>query len=63
MAAPPCKGIKKDGTPCRGNGNEQLEGYSIAHGAPEKTRAWRVRGGENSSPNASAPSSRPSQMA
>ena len=54
MAAPPCKGVKKDGTPCRGNGNEQLDGYCIAHGAPEKTRAWRVLGGENSSTAARA---------
>ena len=54
MAAPPCKGVKKDGAPCRGNGNEQLDGYCIAHGAPEKTRAWRVRGGENSSTAARA---------
>ena len=54
MAAPPCKGVKKDGTPCRGNGNDQLDGYCIAHGAPEKTRAWRVLGGENSSTAARA---------
>ena len=54
MAAPPCKGVKKDGSPCRGNGNDQLDGYCIAHGAPEKTRAWRVLGGENSSTAARA---------
>ena len=54
MAATPCKGVKKDGTPCRGNGIEQLDGYCIAHGPPAKTRAWRVRGGENSSTAARA---------
>ncbi len=54
MAKTPCKGVKKDGTPCRGNGLEQLDGYCIAHGAPEKTRAWRVRGGQNSSSAARA---------
>ena len=54
MAKTPCKGTKKDGTPCRGNGLEQLDGYCIAHGAPEKTREWRVRGGQNSSSAARA---------
>jgi len=54
MAKSPCKGVKKDGAPCRGNGLEQLDGYCIAHASPEKTRAWRVRGGENSSTAARA---------
>lgn len=54
VAKTPCKGVKKDGTPCRGNGLEQLDGYCIAHASPEKTRAWRVRGGQNSSTAARA---------
>lgn len=44
-----CKGIKKDGTPCRANGLSQLDGYCLAHGPPEKTREWRSLGGKNSS--------------
>ena len=31
MSSTPCKSLKKDGTPCRGNGLEQLDGYCIAH--------------------------------
>ena len=54
MSATPCKGVKKDGTPCRGNGLEQLDGYCLAHGPTELTRGWRVRGGENSSTAARA---------
>ena len=54
MSATPCKGVKKDGTPCRGNGLEQLDGFCLAHGPTELTRGWRVRGGENSSTAARA---------
>ena len=54
MTATPCKGVKKDGAPCRGNGLEQLDGYCLAHGPTELTRGWRVRGGENSSTAARA---------
>ena len=54
MSATPCKGIKKDGAPCRGNGLDQLDGYCLAHGPTELTRGWRVRGGENSSTAARA---------
>ena len=54
MAKTPCRGVRKDGTPCRGNGLKQLDGYCIAHASPEKTRAWRVRGGQNSSTAARA---------
>ena len=54
MSATPCKGVKKDGAPCRGNGLEQLDGYCLAHGPTELTRGWRVRGGENSSTAARA---------
>ena len=54
MSATPCKGVKKDGAPCRGNGLDQLDGYCLAHGPTELTRGWRVRGGENSSTAARA---------
>ncbi|MCY3902844.1 MAG: hypothetical protein OXF76_06720 [Caldilineaceae bacterium] len=54
MAKTPCRGVRKDGTPCRGNGLKQLDGYCIGHASPEKTRAWRVRGGQNSSTAARA---------
>ena len=44
-----CKGVKQDGTPCRGNGLPDFDGYCIAHAPTEKTREWRSRGGKNSS--------------
>ncbi len=48
MSKTPCKGIKKDGSPCQGNGLDQFEGYCIAHGPADKVRQWRSRGGTNS---------------
>ena len=45
-----CKGIRKDGSPCQGNGLEQYDGYCIAHGpAPDQAHEWRSLGGKNSS--------------
>ncbi len=45
-----CKGIRKDGSPCRGNGLEQYDGFCIAHGpAPDQAHEWRSKGGKNSS--------------
>ena len=41
MASTPCKGLKKTGTPCRGNGLEQLDGYCIAHAPADE--AWQLR--------------------
>ena len=49
MPKTPCKGVKQDGTPCRGNGLPDFDGYCIAHAPTEKTREWRSRGGKNSS--------------
>ena len=48
MASTPCKGLKKDGTPCRGNGLEQLDGYCIAHAPADKAWHWRSHGGKAS---------------
>lgn len=54
MPKTPCKGVKKDGTPCKGNGLPQFGGYCIAHAPAAKTREWRSRGGQNSSTAARA---------
>lgn len=43
-----CKGIRKDGSPCQGNGLDQYDGYCIAHAPSDITREWRSRGGKNS---------------
>ena len=43
-----CKGVKRDGTPCQGNGLPRFDGYCIAHAPAEKTRQWRSRGGKAS---------------
>ena len=48
MASTPCKGLKKDGTSCRGNGLEQLDGYCIAHAPADKAWHWRSHGGKSS---------------
>ena len=48
MASTPCKGLKKDGTPCRGNGLEQLDGYCIAHAPADEAWQWRSPGGKAS---------------
>lgn len=44
-----CKGVKKDGSPCQGQGQEKYDGYCIAHAPKEITGEWRTRGGKNSS--------------
>ena len=44
-----CKSFKLDGSPCQGQGLKQFDGYCIAHGPADKVRAWRARGGKNSS--------------
>ena len=44
-----CKGIRKDGSPCQGNGLDQFDGLCIAHGpTPEQAYQWRSEGGKNS---------------
>ena len=54
MTSTPCKSLKKDGAPCRGNGLEQLDGYCIAHAPADKALEWRSRGGKASSAAARA---------
>ena len=44
MPTTPCKGVNKDGTPCKGNGLDQFDGYCIAHAPASETREWRSRG-------------------
>ena len=43
-----CKGIRKDGSPCQGNGLDQFDGYCIAHAPSDVTHQWRSQGGKNS---------------
>ena len=54
MTSTPCKSLKNDGTPCRGNGLDQLDGYCIAHAPAGKAWQWRSRGGKASSAAARA---------
>ena len=54
MTSTPCKSLKRDGTPCRGNGLDQLDGYCIAHAPAGKAWQWRSRGGKASSAAARA---------
>ena len=54
MAKLPCKSLRKDGQPCQGHGHPDLDGYCIAHAAPEKVWEWRSRGGKASSTAARA---------
>lgn len=49
-----CKSLRKDGQPCQGLGQPDLDGYCIAHAAPEKVWEWRSRGGKASSAAARA---------
>ena len=49
-----CKSLRKDGQPCQGLGQPDLDGYCIAHAAPEKVWEWRSRGGKASSTAARA---------
>ncbi len=49
MSKTPCKGIRKDGSPCQGIGLKKYDGLCIAHGpAPDQVHKWRARGGKNS---------------
>ena len=49
-----CKSAKQDGSPCKGLGLGQFDGYCIAHGLADQTREWRVRGGKASATPATA---------
>ena len=54
MTSTPCKSLKSDGTPCRGNGLDQFDGYCIAHAPTGKAWQRRSRGGKASSAAARA---------
>ena len=54
MAKTLCNSIRRDGSPCQGQGLEQFDGYCIAHAPADQTRAWRARGGQASSTAARA---------
>ena len=54
MSKIPCKSLRKDGQPCQGLGQPNLDGYCIAHASPEKVWEWRSRGGRASSAAARA---------
>ena len=57
-----CKGIRKDGHPCQGNGLHQFDGYCIAHAPSDITREWRARCGRNSSTAASLEKRTPEEL-
>lgn len=54
MPKTPCKALRKDGQPCQGLGQEQYDGYCIAHAPADKVWEWRSRGGQASSTAARA---------
>ena len=62
MPKTPCKGIKLDGNPCRGNGLPQFGGYCIAHAPAEELHEWRSRGGRNASNAARADKRLPERL-
>ena len=45
----PVKASDATARPATDNGLKQFDGYCIAHGPADKIRAWRARGGKNSS--------------
>ena len=57
-----CKSTNKDGTPCRGNGLPQFDGYCIGHAPAEVVREWRSRGGKNASNAARADKRLPERL-
>ena len=57
-----CKSLRKDGQPCQANGHPDLDGYCIAHAAPEKVWEWRSRGGKASSTAARADKRLPERL-
>ena len=54
MTKTTCKCAKQNGSPCKGQGLEQFDGYCIAHGPADKTRERRARGGKASATPATA---------
>ena len=60
MAKRPCKGIRKDGRPCRGHGLDKYNGYCSVHGPLLfQAGAGRVPGGNSSAGAARRDESRP----
>ncbi len=57
-----CKALRKDGQPCQGLGQEQYDGYCIAHAPADKVWAWRSRGGQASSTAARADKRMPERL-
>ena len=57
-----CKSLRRDGQPCQGLGQPDLDGYCIAHAAPEKVSEWRSRGGKASSAAARADKRMPERL-
>ena len=49
-----CKSAKQDGSPCKGQGLEQFDGYCIAHRPADQNRERRARGGKASATPATA---------
>ena len=49
-----CKSAKQDGSPCKGQGLEQFDGYCIAHGPADQNRERRAGGGKASATPATA---------
>ncbi len=44
-----CTSVRKDGSPCQGQGLKKYDGLCIAHGpAPNQVHEWRSLGGKNS---------------
>ncbi len=44
-----CKSVRKNGSPCQGQGLKKYDGLCIAHGpAPDQVHQWRSLGGKNS---------------
>ena len=54
MTKTTCKSAKQDGSPCKGQGLEQFDGYCIAHGPADQTRQWSERGGKATAAPATA---------
>ena len=54
MTKTTCKSAKQDGSPCKGQGLEQFDGYCIAHGPADQNRERRAGAGKASATPATA---------
>ena len=54
MTKTTCKSAKQNGSPCKGQGLEQFDGYCIAHGPADQNRERRAGGGKASATPATA---------